>query len=465
MRRWISLFAFVGALLVAASPALAHPLGNFTTNLHLGIEIDDTRLDLRLIVDMAEIPTFREPLDGDGNGSIDEVELDVYAASMCREHSDDLDVTARGGFVSLTSVTSTASLQPGQNDLDTLRLECMYTAALPAGTTSIQVDNGVYGDRSGWSEIVVVGGTAAGLGDRSPSELLTNYPSSSPLDQREATISIGRATSAQVQVTDASDRSATGGPITETIASMLERAGSTGGLVAILAALALGATHALAPGHGKTLMAAYLVGRNGTPRQAAGLGLAVAVSHTLGVGALGMVTALASSQFQPETVYPWLTTGSALIVTGLGASMLIRAVRRAPHTHDHDHDHDDDHHHGHHGHDHHDHQPPADLGWRSLAMLGLAGGLVPSASAVVLLLGAAAIGRIWFGVGLVFAFGVGMSLALVAAGLIALRASQFGLSRLSGRWRPSPRLVPTLAGVAVTLVGAVLLWDSTQSFL
>ena len=138
--------------------------------------------------------------------------------------------------------------------------------------------------------------------------------------------------------------------------------------------------------------------------------------------------------------------------------MLIRAFRsRSPQTQDHDH---------HHGQDHgHTHEPPRDLGWRSLATLGLAGGLVPSASAVVLLLGAVAIGRVWFGVGLVFAFGVGMSLALVAAGLVALRVAQFGVSRIQRRWTLPRRLVPTLAGFAVTLFGVALLWDATRSLL
>lgn len=459
MKHLITLLAMASALVIGASPALAHPLGNFTTNLHVGIEVEDTRLHVQLIVDMAEIPTFREPLDTNGDGSVDPAELDRYASSMCDQHAPDLELASADGRVALIGGDSVASLQPGQNDLDTLRLECRYSGSLPTGAESLDVRNGVFEDRSGWAEIVVKGGVAPGLTDRSPSKLLTEYPESSPLDQREATISFVESVAGTAVESADDETQATGGPITERIASMLERAGSTGGLIAVVAALALGATHALAPGHGKTLMAAYLVGRNGTPRQAAGLGLAVAVSHTLGVGVLGMITALASSRFQPEAVYPWLTTGSALIVTGLGAAMLFRAFRgRSHHAHEEGgrHDHDDHHHH---------HEPPVDLGWRSLATLGLAGGLVPSASAVVLLLGAVAIGRVWFGVGLVFAFGVGMSLALVAAGLVALRLSQFGLSRLQRRWTLPRRLVPTLAGFAVTLFGVALLWDATRSLL
>lgn len=456
MKRALATLTLIVSLFMVASPALAHPLGNFTTNVHLGIDIDGAHLDVLLVVDMAEIPTFREALERNEDGTVDERDLVHYAHTKCDEHLSRLELTSDGVPIDLTVTGSKAEMQPGQNDLDTLRLECEYAGA--TGAATIDVLNGVYEERSGWAEIVVRGGTASGVGDRSPTLVLTQYPDSPPLDQRAASISIGEETPELGATMDRSDEQ-TGGPITERIAAMLERAGSAGGWIAVFAALALGATHALAPGHGKTLMAAYLVGRNGTPRQAAGLGLAVAVSHTLGVGVLGLMTAVASTRFQPETVYPWLTTGSALIVTGLGSAMLFRAIR-GRRLHAHDHHHDD----GHHEHHHH-HEPPVDLGWRSLATLGLAGGLVPSASAVVLLLGAVAIGRVWFGVGLVFAFGVGMSIALVGAGLAALRISQFSLQRLERRWNVPRRLVPTIAGLAVTSFGAVLLWDATRSLL
>ncbi|MFP5332513.1 MAG: nickel/cobalt transporter [Acidimicrobiia bacterium] len=461
MKRLLLLTILTGTLLTVAVPALAHPLGNFTTNLHLGIHIDEDRLDVRLIVDMAEIPTFREPLDADDDGTMSDDELDSYAAASCTEHRQTLAIESDATPIALTASTSTASLLPGEGDLHTLRVECSYTATLPAGIGSLDVSNLVYEERIGWVEMVVTGGSAEGIPSSSPSKLLTEYPDTSPLAQRQATITLGEAGEVAAAALAKPDSNG----VTARLATGLASDGSAGGLVALVAAVGLGVTHALAPGHGKTLMAAYLVGRRGRPRQAVGLGLAVAVSHTVGVGVLGLVTAVASSTFQPDRVYPWLTTGSALIVTGLGVALLVKAIRGRAH-HDHDHDHDHDHHahshHDEHEHHHHHHELP-DLGWRSLAALGLAGGLVPSASAVVLLLGAVAIGRPWFGVLLVFGFGVGMSVALVAAGLVALRLSKAGLDRIQRRIALPRRLVPALAGLAVTSVGGFLLWDALRT--
>lgn len=446
MKRFSALILFGLVFGTGAMPAAAHPLGNFTTNVHLGVAIEASDVSVRLIVDMAEIPTFREPLDADGDEVVSESELTDHAEAICRDQADQIDMVAANTPILLDVQQFFGELLPGESDLQTLRVECSYLGSLPPAANRLTVQNQVYADRTGWAEMVVTGGTAEGLGATSPSAFLTNYPDSAPLAERQAEISLGTGQSATPSPQSAEQAP----PITERLAQGLTSTGSTGTLVALVAALGLGATHALAPGHGKTLMAAYLVGRRGRPRQAVGLGLAVAVSHTIGVAVLGLVTALASSAFQPETVYPWLTTGSALIVTGLGVALLVKALSGRSH-HDHDHD--------------HDHVPPTDLGWRSLAALGLAGGLVPSASAVVLLLGAVAIGKPWFGVALVFGFGVGMSIALVAAGLIALRVTTVGMDRLRRRIDVPARLVPIGAGLVVTAVGLFLAWDGVRTLL
>ncbi len=459
MRRLAAALTLVIAFSALALPAAAHPLGNFTTNVHLGVIIEGDRLGLVLVVDMAEIPTFRENLDVDGDGEISESDLASYSQTLCQAQSANVVLEDPNSFIPLVLETATAELREGDGGLNTLRIECHLEASTAAHTFT--VSNGVFSDRIGWVEMVVVGGAAPGIPSVSPSAVLEDYPSTTPPAQRQATITVGDTTPADEQST------VTVAPITQRLAEGLTRSGSTGGLVALLAAAALGMTHALAPGHGKTLMAAYLVGRNGKPRQAMGLGMAVAVSHTLGVAVLGLITAGASSVFKPEGLYPWLTTGSALIVTGLGLALLVRALRRQGNGHHHGHDHGDDHGHGHgHDHDHdHGHNRLPDLGWRSLAALGLAGGLVPSASAVVLLLGALAIGRPWFGVTLVFFFGIGMAVALVGAGLVALRISRAGLNRIERRFAVSGRLVPALGGLAVTVVGAFLLWDGARTLL
>ena len=225
--------------------------------------------------------------------------------------------------------------------------------------------------------------------------------------------------------------------------------------VALLAAIGLGAAHAFAPGHGKTLTAAYLVGSRGTKRHAVLLGLTTAVSHTIGVALLGVVTLVAAETLDATLVYSVLGTASGLAITGIGVVMLVRALRRraAAHTHPHAH-----------GHDHadgHDHDAgPGRLRWGSLAGLGLAGGMVPSASAVVLLLVAVRFGRAELGLVLVALFGVGMSAVLVGSGLLVLGAEGAVRTVASRRWgsraiRDLSVILSPIAAAAVTVVGVV----------
>src|SRR4029450_10159114 len=201
-----------------------------------------------------------------------------------------------------------------------------------------------------------------------------------------------------------------------------ERSRSPGfAVVAVLLAVALGAAPALAPGHGKTVMAAYLVGLRGTLRQAATIGATVTLTHTAGVLLLGLVLTT-SRAAAPERVSPWLGLGSGLLLAGVGVGLLVRA--RPGHGHPHPHEHPDPDHPHPHDHDHHQGAAPGagrPLGWRGLVAVGLAGGLVPSPSAVVVLLGGIALGQAWFGVALVLGYGIGMAAALTGIGLLLAR--------------------------------------------
>jgi ABC-type nickel/cobalt efflux system permease component RcnA len=245
---------------------------------------------------------------------------------------------------------------------------------------------------------------------------------------------------------------------------LMDSGGLGAAVLALALALALGAGHALAPGHGKTVMAFYLSQRDGAPiRSAAAVGATVTAAHTGSVLLLGVLVS-ASTQFVPARIYPWLALVTGVLIVALGVSLL-RQARRGGHTHGpgghthgpgghthehgHEHSHPDDHGHEHkheheHEHDHeqrhshaptvllvheealerphpheHPHVPAARAGRRGLATMGLVGGLVPSPSALVLLLGAVALGKAWFGVLLVLAFGLGMATTLAMVGLLA----------------------------------------------
>ncbi len=471
------LFVSLVTLLMLAAPlsALAHPLGNFTTNQYVGVHVDSGGVTIDYVLDLAEIPAAqqRRAMDTDGDGEIHDSEAEAYAADQCRRTSEDLRVVLDGSRLPVAVEATHLAFPEGEAGLVTLRLECRLAGGpLPPGGLELAVENGLFAERLGWREMVLttVGFDATtDLPSTSRTARLTSYPEdllSSPRDVRSgiATLSpepdIALGSPPPRPGSEFPDRRGT--PV-DVLASLIDPSAESPALpVAMLVAVGLGILHALAPGHGKTVMAAYLVGSKGTLRQAVILGVAVAVSHTAGVLGLGLVTLVGTAAFAPEQVFPVLSMLSGLIVVAIGVWMLIRWLRaRRTQGHDH-HSHSPDAAMHSHGGIPHSHAIPDDWaegsGWKLLASMGLAGGLVPSASAVVLLLAAVNLGRIPFGILLIVLFGLGMATTLVGVGLGMVGASRFGLDRLSGhRWIGKMRdLLTPAAAVVVILVGIFL---------
>src|SRR5690349_12696129 len=223
-------------------------------------------------------------------------------------------------------------------------------------------------------------------------------------------------------------------------------------LIALLTAFGLGAAHALTPGHGKTIVAAYLVGSRGTLRHAAFLGAMVTFTHTIAVFALGIAVLLLFQYVVPEKVTAWLGAISGLSIVAMGCWMFYKRYRHArAHAHGHAHHH-------HHGHSHSHAHMPEKLSWGALAVLGASGRLVPCESALVLLLGAIALGRTGFGLILLAAFSLGLAVVLMAIGALVLYAKNLIPVRKTGgsaffRWASvaSPAVV-TIAGLVTTAV-------------
>jgi nickel/cobalt transporter (NicO) family protein len=235
----------------------------------------------------------------------------------------------------------------------------------------------------------------------------------------------------------------------------------------LLTAAALGAGHALTPGHGKTLMAAYLVGTRGSPRHALGLGISVSVSHTAGILALAAIVVAAADVLPPDVVVRWAPLVAAVSIVAIGGWMLIGEVRRRRAAggqdhdrHEHGHEDADDHGHDHghgHGHDHSHAMPGSTISWRSLFLLGLAGGLIPSTSALLILLGSVAAGRPAFGFILVVAFGLGMAAVMSGVGLALVAArDRFDRIQVDGGMARLREAVPLAAAVVVLGFGVVL---------
>ncbi|MDQ1611193.1 MAG: nickel/cobalt transporter (NicO) family protein, partial [Pyrinomonadaceae bacterium] len=306
-------------------PAAAHPLGNFTVNHFARIEVGASRLRLRYVIDMAEIAALQElqTVDTDGDGRHSTAELDAYAARAANAHIGGLRLSVDGVPVSLGLTGQRITLPPGQSGLPTLRLECDYAGELPvAAATQTDAARRVsfadtnYEGRIGWREIVVApaaGGvsiydsTAFGT---SLSDELRAYPAdmlAAPLDERAAALSFTTGTPpTAVRPLVARDGAKVEPPARDRLAELINVSDLTPGVVlaGLLLAFILGGFHALSPGHGKTIVAAYLVGSRGTAKHAAFLGLTVTVTHTAGVFALGLVTLFAAQYVVPERLYP-----------------------------------------------------------------------------------------------------------------------------------------------------------------
>lgn len=459
------------AMHLSAPAAFAHPLGNFTTNHFSELRVSADSLSVDYILDLAEIPAFQAlaALDTNGNGQPDEFEMTAYRAEQCAAIGAGLDARANGTTLALSPGASELTFPPGMGGLPTLRLTCTFRAALAsiASEASLEFTANVFPDRPGWREIVVVaekGVTVHGnVATESISRRLTAYPDSmltSPLDERRVAFVVVRGAGDTLSAAPASAPIALSEtPRHDAFTALIALPELTLPvmLFGLVIAFVWGAGHALTPGHGKTIVAAYLVGSRGTARHALYLGLTTTITHTAGVFALGLVTLFASEYILPEALFPWLSLISGLIVVWLGARLFVsrwRGLRAHAHHHDHhhhhEHDHSHDHEHGHshahpHHHDHehgphtHTHLPPGADGspvtWRSLLALGVSGGLLPCPSALVVLLGAIALNRVEFGLLLVLVFSLGLAGTLTAIGLAMVYARRlFEKTPTATRW-------------------------------
>jgi ABC-type nickel/cobalt efflux system permease component RcnA len=246
-----------------------------------------------------------------------------------------------------------------------------------------------------------------------------------------------------------------------------------GFIMLLLIAAGLGAAHALTPGHGKTLVAAYLVGERGTIWHAILLGLITTITHT------GAVIALAAlGRFLPESIVQgtmqWTQRIVGASIAVLGFWLLLRRlagladhVHIGGHGHGHGHGHSHGHGHGHgHGHDHGWAPPPAGkVGWWHLAILGMQGGLVPCWDAIVLLSLAVASGRFWIALPLLLAFSAGLAGVLVGIGIGVVIARNWAGVRFGShpRLQAFVRLLPTLSAITIIAMGLWLCYDSAHA--
>jgi len=497
VRRLLVLLAVAAALLAPAA-AQAHPLGNFTTNRYSQIELSGNRVYVLYVLDLAEVPTFQE------RNRVQELGRARYGAALQERLARGLRLAVAGKPLLLEPVSRALRFPDGVGGLKTTRLELVLRSErVPESNAplALSFQDTNYSTRQGWQEIVVRAGEDAQLASasvpaESVSDALRTYPRNllrSPLDVDSASARFtpgeGDGVAPPLGRGDAAAPSRSSSRSEGGFASLIDEDDLSAGVIAVslLIALFWGAAHALSPGHGKAIVAAFMVGSRGKARHAFMLGGIVTVTHTIGVFTLGLITLALSEFVVPEDLYPWLNLVSALLVVAVGITVLrvrildwLRPRRKGaqaeptghwheghdhdhPHDHAHDHDHEQAHDHDHphdhdHGHQHgpggHSHVPEPGSGLRGIVAVGISGGLLPCPTALVVLLAAISLQRVGYGLVLILAFSVGLAAVVSGIGLLAISSRRlFSRTTFDG---PIVRALPAVSAVIILGLGVVM---------
>jgi ABC-type nickel/cobalt efflux system permease component RcnA len=423
-------------------------------------------------------------LDADGDGHVSDAERAAYVAKKVPELVGGLELRVDGRAVPLAVVAADLRVRPGAADLPTLlvTVDCrvpLSDGPVAAGTRFVlKYRDNNYPERMGWREITAragpgfrVVGSDVPQGERSGGlETYPADPTEAPPQERDAEVHVQATGEAAPATRPASPPSAVkagesggrnGGTPQDRFTGLITASDLSAGVVlaSLAVAFVLGSFHALSPGHGKTVVAAYLVGSRGTPRHAVLLGLVVTLTHVAGVLFLGLVVLFASAYVLPERLYPWLGFGSGFLIVALGVWQFSRryallylrsrgldgpAPGGGPYGHVH-------------GAGGHTHELPDRITPGGLVALGVSGGMVPCPSALVVMLASIAMRRVAFGLLLVVTFSVGLAAVLIAIGLLMLYARR-QLERLG--WQEAGlrlrRLLPLASPVAVAVLGFII---------
>ena len=446
--------------------AQAHPLGQFSVNHVTYAKVSSDRIELVYILDQAEVPTFRER-DLSDREVIDEKLAEVR---------ENLTVTVNGERIDLrVAVPPGLSYADGNGGLPITRFELTLEAPI-SDPREVTIEDGTFPDTPG---LVGFGGApgegtavTAGEGASDPTNGLRDYEgidaANAPVN-RDITLTVepgdGTVTGPDGETIALEDpRGGAEDRESEGFAGLFEDAASGEGvfLLLLLASLGWGALHALEPGHGKAMVAAYLVGTKGTPRDAIALGGIVTVTHTIGVFALGLVALALTEYIAPEDLYPWLTLTAGLLVVAVGVGLLRSRLahgRGNPHSHGgHEHSHEHTHSHGGVVHSHAVPAGESEVTRRGLLGMGASAGIIPCPAALVVLLAAVAQHQLGLGMILIVAFSVGLALTLTGLGLGVVYAKRAG-SKLGSERLGSSRLMqwlPLASNVVILAFGIVL---------
>jgi ABC-type nickel/cobalt efflux system permease component RcnA len=512
VRRFFSAIAAL-SLILCPHPSSAHPMGNFSVSHYAGIRVGRGFVELRYLVDMAEIPTFQEIQKNSFVAQENDPRVLGYLSKQAEVLKGGLLMILNGQPLPLRIASQDIAFSLGAGNLPTMKLGLVYRAEVADACTvtrcELEYHDTNFSGRVGWKEIITSAGPGVTIENSSApshdrSSQLSNYPTdlinSAPQDVAAKIVysaerAFGGIPSVAVAVVEQAKEGTSssvttrrrvprGGTIGRPATAPMpptppvpENSGAiklkpnqqstprnsftelmalkhiTMGMALLAAAIAagLGALHALEPGHGKTIVATYLVGSKGTPRHALLLGMIVTISHTAGVYLLGAITLYAQKYILPDRIYPYLGVLSGMLVAGIGCYLFLQRYVGAEFAHS------------------HSHESPStarvseketferrdNISARQLLILGVTGGIVPCPAALVVLLSAAALHRTGFGLFLIVAFSVGLAAVLIAMGLAGVYAGRM-MSRLPLESPLLQRWLPMGSAVAIAALGCVI---------
>jgi len=496
------------AFVLMSGIAFAHPMGNLSVNHYARLEPGAKGVEVTYVLDLAELPTFELTQNWGVPKDASKDVLQAKAAEQAREWVANLSFTESGKRLTPKILGTELSMIEGAGNLPVFRIATHLH--VPASGGRFEYADNNYPTRAGWREVVIAPGEGSDVakasnGAADASQALTSYPQDptkappqdthgwfewqpvpSPVSQlrkplieaKPAPVVVAQDTPRDVRPPEAQ----AGGVVkrNDAISQLLRTKDISFPLMLSLLGLCfwLGAMHALEPGHGKTMVAAYLVGEKGTPLHAAILGGMVTFTHTFIVFVLGLATMFLSRYIMPDLISKVLGILSGLMIVWIGGAMLYRRARKLwrdqihahQHKHHHPHTHVHDHHHhakvhDHHAHPHthththdghtHSHVPEGDISIRSLIALGASGGLAPCPSALVLLLSCISIGRIGLGMVLLVSFSLGLAIVLTLTGLAVLYAKNL-LPEGKRTNNAFFRYMPVISAAAIVLVGVLV---------
>jgi len=452
-----------------------------------------------------------------------------YVSARGAELGRGLALDVDGKPTTLQLISSGVIFPVGAGGLPTMKMGFVYEAAYPSASSNSRqtqvnlhyADNN-YPGHSGWKEIVALAATGSlqrssvGTTDRSgelsnyPTDLLTSPPQdleasvqfSFPVPQSQVSVEEKKPVRASPpQAVSAASavvtplKAAPSSPIVPGLVVSLATGQRTTPMhlqanrqqtprsrfteliqaqrlspwflfTAAIIAIGLGGLHALEPGHGKTIVAAYLVGSRGTARHAFLLGVIVTASHTVGVFALGAITLYASRYIVPEQLYPWLGALSGITIAALGCYMLLSRITGTAT----DHSHTPGAVHAHwmfwksqpETETESNPNPVQTVGLTQLLTLGITGGIIPCPAALIVLLSAFALHRIGLGFFLIVAFSVGLAAVLIGFGMLMVYARRF-MTHLQIDGPLTKRWLPVASSAFITVLGLTLTTQALSS--